>query len=354
LILQQCHFLFIDNYIMDAEVRNMNFKAQHVPGTQQIREKMGHCLFGMRVQYGDGLFITISPSDRHSGLALRLLRYRRNDPALERHEDWKKWPQLYGPDSPKLEDVMVDLPDYEFRRLVLVQQPRAVVDAFQISVRCVLSRLLGMRMCPRCPACNADRSRTPCQDEFGSNMEPLGGVFGGVEAIGGAVEHQRVGPPHLHALASVVSIFQHSTVAEIAERIRENLLDVEAIKQFQSWVCQEEHFNLTKHEADMVQLEAEWPAYSDPKHEALHRRPLHLTQDDAPCIGTKAVQNHWLRCPAEKRRAACSVLQLAGVQKKLEQAAQLAGFHTEPEQSAFLTGRIAEYAEATDFLKVVY
>jgi hypothetical protein len=215
-------------------IRNMDFKAAHVPGTQQIRELMGHNMFGMRVVYGEGIFITVSPSERHNGLALRLLRYRQSDPALTADERWAEWKRLASGQSPKLEEpsedeVVLDLPDYEFRRLLLARQPLSVVDAFNVTVRVVLARTLGLRMCPRCPHCNADRSGSPCQDEFGSNMLPMGGVLGGVEVLGGAVEHQRGGAPHFHLLGGVVSIYQHGTLLEIASRISEKLLDPEAV-----------------------------------------------------------------------------------------------------------------------------
>ena len=41
---------------------------------QGIRLKIGHCLFGQRVVYGEGIFMTISPSPQHSGLVLLLSR----------------------------------------------------------------------------------------------------------------------------------------------------------------------------------------------------------------------------------------------------------------------------------------
>jgi hypothetical protein len=62
-------------------IKNVHFLSAGIPGTQQIRKKMGHGLFGARIGYGEGLFITISPNDRHSGLCLRLSRVRRTDPA---------------------------------------------------------------------------------------------------------------------------------------------------------------------------------------------------------------------------------------------------------------------------------
>ena len=55
-------------------------------GTQQIRRKIGHCIFGASVSFGEGLFVTISPNRRHSCLVLRLARARQNDTALQSNQ----------------------------------------------------------------------------------------------------------------------------------------------------------------------------------------------------------------------------------------------------------------------------
>ena len=62
---------------------NMNAMAETLPGVQQTRQLMGHMQFGARIDYGDCLFFTFSPNPQHSGLVLRLSRYRRNDPFLD-------------------------------------------------------------------------------------------------------------------------------------------------------------------------------------------------------------------------------------------------------------------------------
>ena len=59
-----------------------NFIAQHMQGTQQLRQLMGHTQSGARVVYGDCIFFTVSPNEQHSALVLRLSRYRANDPIL--------------------------------------------------------------------------------------------------------------------------------------------------------------------------------------------------------------------------------------------------------------------------------
>ncbi|CAE8629629.1 unnamed protein product, partial [Polarella glacialis] len=323
-------------------VKNMNFKASHLPGVQQIRVNMGHCCFGMRIVYGEGLFLTISPSERHSGLALRLLRYRRNDPILDADERWEQYPQLMSADQPSLEEsaregdeIIVELPEYEFRRLVLAKQPLSVVDAFCVGCKIVLPRALGFRMCPLCPHCNADGSLHPCQDEFGSNMMPMGGILGGCETIGGAVEYQRLGEPHFHGLPAVVSVFQHNTWAGVARLIEARLLDVEAVKAFQSWLFRVEHFDQKAHEADIGALEKQWPQFGDRSHDPLARLPRYVAAvDRAPPLGTPAAENRWLARAAEKRQAMRSVLRLAGVSAKLC-------------RTTILVDLVAEFAEET-------
>eukprot|EP00973_Karenia_brevis_P003312 456077-Karenia_brevis.AAC.1 len=104
--------------------------------------------------------MTISPSERHNGLAVRLSRYRRSDPLL--HPSVApaecKW---IGRNKPSLEpvldrngDVAVEMPEYDLQRLIFARDPLCTVDAFRVTVRLVLARLLGIRMCPDCPHCN--------------------------------------------------------------------------------------------------------------------------------------------------------------------------------------------------------
>ena len=83
-----------------------------LPGTQQLRRLMGHRQFGARVEYGDCLFLTVSPDKQHSALVLRLSRYRRNDPAVKHGEKWKG--RTARSENPRLEqDVDVELPEYD-------------------------------------------------------------------------------------------------------------------------------------------------------------------------------------------------------------------------------------------------
>ena len=64
-----------------------HYLAQNLPGSQQLRQIMGHAQFGARVLYGDCIFITVSPNEQHSALVLRLSRFRRNDPFVQHSHD---------------------------------------------------------------------------------------------------------------------------------------------------------------------------------------------------------------------------------------------------------------------------
>ena len=69
---------------------SQHFLASHLPGTQQLRQIMGHRQFGARVVYGDCLFFTISPNEHHSALVLRLSRFRQNDPIVKHGSPFEK------------------------------------------------------------------------------------------------------------------------------------------------------------------------------------------------------------------------------------------------------------------------
>ena len=66
---------------------NFDHISQCVPGTLEIRKQIGHLTLAGEVFYGSSIFGTISPSERHGNLRVRLSRYRRNDPAVRHMQD---------------------------------------------------------------------------------------------------------------------------------------------------------------------------------------------------------------------------------------------------------------------------
>ena len=59
--------------------KNLRYVSSQQCGVQEVRHKIGNALLGARISYGEPLFVTVSPSSRHSGLVLRLSRVRPKD-----------------------------------------------------------------------------------------------------------------------------------------------------------------------------------------------------------------------------------------------------------------------------------
>ena len=64
-------------------VSDFTFRCAALPGTQEIRTTIGNLGFWAGVNYGKGIFCTVSPGERHNYLACKLMRYRRDDPFTE-------------------------------------------------------------------------------------------------------------------------------------------------------------------------------------------------------------------------------------------------------------------------------
>ncbi len=136
--------------------------------------------------------LKVSPGERHNYLAIRLSRYRQNDPFMAAPDEsggcgspevsdslgigearWKgdAMPSL----APNADDTYeFEIPGYDMRKLIHARDPLCAANAFFIQIRGVVAPILGVRMCPECPHCN--ESSIPCQDALGSNAELMGGV----------------------------------------------------------------------------------------------------------------------------------------------------------------------------------
>ena len=185
-----------------------------LPGTRQVRKSIGHLLTAGRIAYGVPLFVTITPSERHSGLTCRLSRYRKSDPGIAcGSPELRAWIDYRYPSVYATESIEVDFPAYDIRRLCANRDPLSAVYAFTIMVRVVFANLYGFRMCPHCPDCI--ESNQPCMDTFGSNATALGGSAGRADAMIGAVEAQKIeGVLHLHLFLFIEMLMQFQTLEE--------------------------------------------------------------------------------------------------------------------------------------------
>ena len=258
-----------------------------IPGCQQIRKKIGHLCFGLRVVHGEVLFMTVSINRRFSTMILKLFRGRVNDlsfaakdpsSAARKKFCGKDTPAMFtgsnvadDPDGEVL-NMELKLPELSDRQAMNAQDPLSSMHQYLVFMYIVLPALVGLRMCLNCPHCNADADQRccskakvfACQDYLGSNMKPHGGFAGLAAAMGFATEFQGDGTPHGHGFVSLSNMYQHCTLEEIGKLIEENLKGFTAeemlkrVTTFLEHVQQEDHFDNELHQQNLDELERDF------------------------------------------------------------------------------------------------
>ena len=249
----------------------------HMPGTIEVRRRIGRFLFGARVEMGEPLFITISPTTRHNTLCIKFSRYRAADPggaadgARERPKLWET------------AEATIDVPPYDTRRQLTARDPWAVVLSFQTVVRCIFAKLLGIRMCFRCPACD-------CRDARGHGCHVTGGILGIASGLCGAIEYQANSTPHFHCNVYIASIWQQS-LSELAAKLNDSTITFEDVQQFLTWAHSESHLDLASHTQQQDHLEADWAQNNcKASHDFLCQWPKFLAEDKAASPWLNAVE----------------------------------------------------------------
>jgi hypothetical protein len=183
-----------------ALLADMKFRTRSAPGTLGIRNKIGRTGFSTSVAYGNGIFMTVSPGDRHNYLASRLSRYRSSDLYVTHASanEERTWIGAFLNLEPFEKHVFdVHVPGYDMRCRIQAKDLLCCSNAFFLQIRTVLATNAGIRMCQDCPHCAG--SDFPCQDALGSSAELAGGFGGRPDGLFGAVETQkRNGSPHFH------------------------------------------------------------------------------------------------------------------------------------------------------------
>ena len=103
-------------------LRDIRHTQMTLTGTVEVRRRIGRFLFGARVELGEPIFMTLSPTTRHNALCLRLSRYRQHDPGAG---------PLSGKHVPRVweeAEVIVPVPEYETRRQTSVRDYCWAVD----------------------------------------------------------------------------------------------------------------------------------------------------------------------------------------------------------------------------------
>ena len=287
-------------YVSDLSVaakrllQNLEHTSRKMAGTQETRRIMRFDTHGNRVKYGVPIFITFTPDEGHSMIMIRLSRTRRRDPVFAKQRDEvgarfadRRRPELgrdFADDvflDVPLEDLRSFLPSHDERRKLLARDALATVDGFRVIVSVTYEFLFGMRVCSNCPHCNLPKQfkGPPCQDIFGSNSTPEGGVFGRCDSAYTSIEAQKSrGSLHAHTQLFVQCLHQHTPLVEIFARIRSvgGGEIVDKYLRYKAHVCRQEYASVANIDSRLEVLEKEWPEYETAR--ALTSQPAYLTR----------------------------------------------------------------------------
>ena len=120
----------------------------------------------------------------------------------------------------------VELPTWLLRQQWLAQDPLASVHYYAVVMRVIVSTAFGVRMCFRCPDCNADQCCSEdnlgwasCSDLLGNNNKSMGGYAGIAIAMAFANEFQGDGTAHGHGFVALASVYQYDTLQTISDML---------------------------------------------------------------------------------------------------------------------------------------
>ena len=106
-------------------------------------------------------------------------------------------------------------------------------------------------------------SEKPCMDMFGSNASPMGGSMGRADALIGATEAQKAeGVLHLHFFLFLQMAHQFCSLAEVAALFRTQLISIDALKRFHSYVRCAQYPDVEAFLEKRDEIEKVWPAYA--------------------------------------------------------------------------------------------
>ena len=260
--------------------------TSNIAGCQAIRRKIGQLCFGMRVVYGETIFVTVSPNRRHSSMILKMSRCRKNDtsltgqgPVVDARAKFsnKNAPKVFA-NSSYADDEKgcsvtkeIPLPELWIRQACNAQDPLASCHHYLFFMMVVLPASFGIRLCFACPDCNVDSchaytkqymyTNKSCSDYLGNNSKLMGGHAGMATAMCFATEYQGEATPHGHGFISLANMYQHHTLEEIGCIIEKNAKGIspeDMLKRI-TGLCEhlqrEDHFDHEQHEKHIEELE---------------------------------------------------------------------------------------------------
>ena len=120
-----------------------------------------------------------------------------------------------------------------------------------------------MRVCWTCPDCNHARysDATPCQDLYGSNATPEGGIFGRADGGYTSIEAQKApGSLHGHSQLHMKCLHQHTLLSEVLMNLAKGKSHiVKDYLHYKQHVCRQVYADVAAWEARRASVEEAWP-----------------------------------------------------------------------------------------------
>lgn len=148
-------------------------------------------------------------------------------------------------------------------------------------IQLTFQHLFGIICCPNCPDCNSNKSDNPCQDLFGSNAIPEGGIFGRVDAVYTSIEAQKsTGSLHAHSQVFVQCLHQRTNIYQILQQLREKTDSiVREYLRYKEHVSRQVYTEDTDEvNAKLAEAQSEWPEYKT--NETLTAMPAYTVKND--------------------------------------------------------------------------
>ena len=106
--------------------------------------------------------------------------------------------------------------------------------------------------------------------------------MGGAPAVGGGIEHQGYGTPHLHAEVHVACTYQYDTMEEVLAKLHSNRFSLGDWQRYQEWLHSEDVFDAGVKQDRAKNLEEDWHSrFQGLEHHDLSVNPSYLVEDAA-------------------------------------------------------------------------
>ena len=242
---------------------DFRFRCGAIPGTQEIRTKIGHLGFWACVNYGDGIFCTISPGERHNYFgaqtqqvsAGRPLRCERKTDRSGRGKTRRVWNRRQ---TTSLRCTFPGMSLGVYTSQKTRWPPRTPFPCISVPCwrRC---SEFGCALAVRTVQSRQRRARMPWE----TAQKPWEALPGAWTLCSAPSKRRRPRGACAIIFMFVQRLHQFATLKEIAEKIESGLANATELKHFLGQSCCEKYPDVEHFSSERHMLEKNFPMYSE-------------------------------------------------------------------------------------------